>query len=64
MNDQYLIKIDDPRIQETYDAYFKWKDLNTYVESLVSRGIKENTSIKNGNSRRLSKGRVLSTLLL
>lgn len=39
MNDEYLIKIDEPRIQETCDAYFKWKDLNTYVKSLVSRGI-------------------------
>ena len=39
MNSEYLIKIDEPRIQETCDAYFKWKDLNTYVKSLVSRGI-------------------------
>lgn len=39
MNDEYLIRIDEPRIQETCDAYFKWKDLNTYVKSLVSRGI-------------------------
>lgn len=39
MNRDYLIKIDEPRIQETCDAYFKWKDLNTYVKSLVSRGI-------------------------
>lgn len=39
MNKEYLIKIDEPRIQETCDAYFKWKDLNTYVKSLVSRGI-------------------------
>ena len=39
MNDEYLIKIDEPRIQETCDAFFKWKDLNTYVKSLVSRGI-------------------------
>ena len=39
LNDEYLIKIDEPRIQETCDAYFKWKDLNTYVKSLVSRGI-------------------------
>ena len=39
MNADYLIKIDEPRIQETCDAYFKWKDLNTYVKSLVSRGI-------------------------
>ena len=39
MNKEYLIKIDEPRIQETCDAFFKWKDLNTYVKSLVSRGI-------------------------
>ena len=39
MNNDYLIRIDEPRIQETCDAYFKWKDLNTYVKSLVSRGI-------------------------
>lgn len=39
MNDEYLIKIEEPRIQQTCDAYFKWKDLNTYVKSLVSRGI-------------------------
>ena len=39
MNDEYLIKIEESRIQQTCDAYFKWKDLNTYVKSLVSRGI-------------------------
>lgn len=39
MNKDYLIKIDEPRIQQTCDAFFKWKDLNTYVKSLVSRGI-------------------------
>lgn len=39
MNDDFLIRIDEPRIQQTCDAYFKWKDLNTYVKSLVSRGI-------------------------
>ncbi len=39
MNNEYLIKIDEPRIQQTCDAYFKWKDLNTYVKSLISRGI-------------------------
>ena len=38
-NEDYLIKIDEPRIQQTCDAYFKWKDLNTYVKSLVSRGL-------------------------
>lgn len=39
MRSNYLVKIDEPRIQETCDAYFKWKDLNTYIKSLVSRGI-------------------------
>ena len=39
MKNNYLVKIDEPRIQETCDAYFKWKDLNTYINSLVSRGI-------------------------
>lgn len=39
MNKEYLIKIDEPRIQEACDAFLKWKDLNTYVKSLVSRGI-------------------------
>lgn len=39
MNKEYLIKIDEPRIQEACDAFFKLKDLNTYVKSLVSRGI-------------------------
>ena len=39
MNDEYLIRIDKPRIEQTCDAYFKWKDLNTYVKSLVTRGI-------------------------
>lgn len=38
-NNDYLIKIDDVRIDQTCDAYFKWKDLNTYIKSLVSRGI-------------------------
>ena len=39
MKNNYLVQIDEPRIQETCDAYFKWKDLNTYIKSLVSRGI-------------------------
>lgn len=39
MKNKFLVTIDEPRIQETCDAYFKWKDLNTYVKSLVSRGI-------------------------
>ena len=37
MNDEYLIKIHKPRIQEICDTYFKWKDLNAYVKSLVLR---------------------------
>ena len=39
MKNNYLVEIDELRIQETCDAYFKWKDLNTYIKSLVSRGI-------------------------
>ncbi len=39
MKAKYLVVIDEARIQETCNAYFKWKDLNTYVKSLVSRGI-------------------------
>lgn len=33
------IKIDNARINETCDAFFKWKDLNTYIKSTSSRGI-------------------------
>ena len=33
------IQIDNARINETIDAYFKWKDLNTYIKSTSSRGI-------------------------
>lgn len=33
------IEIDDARIDATCDAYFKWKDLNTYIKSTSSRGI-------------------------
>lgn len=33
------ITIDDARINEACDAYFKWKDLNTYIKSTSSRGI-------------------------
>lgn len=33
------IEIDDARINETCDAYFRWKDLNTYIKSTSSRGI-------------------------
>lgn len=37
--DDYLIKIDTVRLDGACDAFFKWKDLNTYIKSLVSRGI-------------------------
>lgn len=33
------IKIDDARIDETCNAYFKWKDLNTYIKNNSHRGI-------------------------
>lgn len=33
------IKIDDARIDETCHAYFKWKDLNTYIVSNSHRGM-------------------------
>ncbi len=33
------IQIDDARIDETCNAYFKWKDLNTYIKSNSRRGI-------------------------
>lgn len=33
------IQIDDARINETCDAYFKWKDLNTYIKSTSKRGL-------------------------
>lgn len=34
-----LIEIDDARIDEVCNAFFKWKDLNTYIKSNSSRGI-------------------------
>ena len=34
-----LIKIDSARIDETCSAYFKWKDLNTYISNNSHRGI-------------------------
>ncbi len=34
----YII-IDDARIDETCNAYFKWKDLNTYISNNSHRGI-------------------------
>lgn len=33
------IKIDDARIDEACNAYFKWKDLNTYIKNNSRRGI-------------------------
>ena len=33
------IAIDDARIDATCDAYFKWKDLNTYISNNARRGI-------------------------
>ena len=33
------IKIDDARMDETCNAYFKWKDVNTYIKNNSRRGI-------------------------
>ena len=33
------VEIDDERINHTIEAYFKWKDLNTYIKSVSTRGI-------------------------
>lgn len=33
------IKIDEARIDETCGAYFKWKDLNTYISNNSHRGL-------------------------
>ena len=38
-NDFGRIVIDDARIDETCNAYFKWKDLNTYISNNSHRGI-------------------------
>lgn len=38
-NNFNLIAIDDARIDETCNAYFKWKDLNTYISNNSHRGI-------------------------
>ena len=38
-NDFGKINIDDARIDETCNAYFKWKDLNTYISNNSHRGI-------------------------
>ena len=34
-----LIEIDEARIDETCNAYFKWEDLNTYISNNSHRGI-------------------------
>lgn len=34
-----LVKIDAERINRTCEAYFKWKDLNTYLSDVSHRGI-------------------------
>lgn len=39
MKKSFQIVIDYVRIQRACDAYFKWKDLNTYIKSSFSRGI-------------------------
>ena len=38
-NEFGYITIDDARIDETCNAYFKWKDLNTYISDNSHRGI-------------------------
>ena len=38
-NEFRRIIIDDARIDETCNAYFKWKDLNTYISNNSHRGI-------------------------
>lgn len=38
-NDFSRIVIDDARIDEACNAYFKWKDLNTYISNNSHRGI-------------------------
>lgn len=38
-NDFGYITIDDARIDESCNAYFKWKDLNTYISNNSHRGI-------------------------
>ncbi len=38
-NDFGHIVIDDARIDETCNAYFKWKDLNTYISNNSHRGM-------------------------
>ena len=38
-NEFNQIVIDDARIDETCNAYFKWKDLNTYISNNSHRGM-------------------------
>lgn len=37
--DPGLVRIDNARLNSACEAYFKWKDLNTYVKSVNTRGI-------------------------
>lgn len=34
-----FVTIDDERIAHTREAFFKWKDLNSYIKSVSTRGI-------------------------
>lgn len=36
---EYYIQIDEPRFRSAREAYFKWKDVNTYLKSVDSRGL-------------------------
>jgi len=38
-NEFSYVTIDDVRIDETCNAYFKWKDLNTYISNNSRRGM-------------------------
>ena len=31
-NNDYIFKIDQVRVDAACDAFFKWKDLNTYIK--------------------------------
>lgn len=46
-NEFGLIEIDNARIDETCNAYFKWKDLNTYISNNSRRGINMPDAISN-----------------
>lgn len=45
MKKEYLVKIDELRKDEACNAYFKWKELNIYLKSLVTRGINMHDAI-------------------